>query len=136
MTRNFVLPALLLVFVVRPASAQPASRWCRNEGNESRMLSHLREALAGEEEHAATSRRIFRLPDVAPDSVRLVLDERVCERAARVYYRHRLGPMPGGGVEVARVADHYYVYGSNSAGEWTTLSVYTLQFENIANVAD
>ena len=99
------------------------------------MLSQLREALGGADEHAGTSRRIFRLPDFPPDSVRQVLDEGVCERAARAYYRRRLGPMPGG-VEVARVADRYYVYGSNRAGEWTTLSIFTLQFEAIGHVAD
>ena len=95
---------------------------------------HLRQGLAKTDSAGVRWRRRMLLPDVPPDSALLVSDERVCESAARAYYRYRLGPMPGG-VEVARVADHFYVYGQNRAGEWTILEVFTLQFHSVAGSA-
>jgi len=94
---------------------------------------HVRQALANMDSAGVRLRRDMRLPDVPPDSALFVSDERVCEQAARAYYRYRLGPMPGG-VEVARVADHYYVYGQNRAGEWTILTIFTLRFHDVASI--
>jgi len=80
------------------------------------------------------NRRLHRLPLVSPDSIHIVTDERICERAARAYYRHRLGPRPLGGVTVAEVGDLYAVYGARRAGEWTLLDIYTRDFELIVSV--
>ncbi|MGH2898047.1 MAG: hypothetical protein ACRDMZ_05185, partial [Solirubrobacteraceae bacterium] len=68
------------------------------------------------------------------DSLVLVRDEHVCERAAHVYYRDRLGPTPPGGVTVVRIRDRYAVYGANRAGEWTIMTIYSLAFAPIVNL--
>ena len=80
------------------------------------------------------NRRIYRLPLVSPDSIRIITDERICERAARAYYRDRLGPRPLESVTVAQVGDLYAVYGAERAGEWTSLDIYTRDFELIVSV--
>lgn len=126
--------ALLSALSGRPAAAQSRARWCGSNAQSSWMLMQLRQGLAGRDSARARWRQHMLLPDVPPDSAIVITDERVCETAARAYYRYRLGPMPGG-VEVARVADHYYVYGQNRAGEWTILEVFTLQFHSVASAA-
>ena len=78
--------------------------------------------------------RIFRLPVISPDSIRIVTDERICERAARLYYRDHLGPRPLESVAVAQVGDFYVVYGARRAGEWTLMDIYTRDFELIVTV--
>jgi hypothetical protein len=132
--RTTFLTMALVALAERPAAAQGPARWCHGDLQESWMIGRLRQALTATDSAGVQARRIFALPAVPPDSIRMVTDERVCERAARVYYRFRLGPMPGG-VEVARVTDRYYVYGRNRAGEWTIMSVFTAQFHELANVA-
>jgi hypothetical protein len=126
--------ALLAVFSGEPVAAQSPAHWCRNDASNSWMMMHIRQALAYRDSAGVGARRRMLLPEVPPDSALFVSDERVCEQAARAYYRYRLGPMPGG-VEVARVADHYYVYGRNRAGEWTILTIFTLRFHDVASIA-
>ena len=72
--------------------------------------------------------------ELPADSVIVVTDERMCERAARTYYRHELGPMPAGGVTVLRVGNRYVVSGAIRAGEWTITTVYSAQLEGIVSI--
>ena len=83
---------------------------------------------------AAEGRRSLRLPLVHPDSIVYIDDERICARAAKVYYRDRGGPMPLLGVSVARVGDRFLVYGENRAGEWTIMDVFNRDFEFIGAI--
>lgn len=118
----------------------------------SRALTAQRALVCGDLETRATLRRIvqtaliandpgavyrlalLRVPRVHPDSVIYVDDERLCERAARAYYRDRLGPRPLGGVSVARVGDMYVVLGENRGGEWLSLVVFNRDFEPVESV--
>jgi hypothetical protein len=80
-------------------------------------------------------RREYGLPHLPPDSAVRVTDERICERAARAYYRGYLGPRPLEGVQVVRAGDTYVVYGSRRGGEWVALAFYTREFELIGAFA-
>ena len=79
-------------------------------------------------------RRLYKLPAVPPDSIRMVTDPRICERAARTYYRHHLGPLPLEGIAVAEVGDLYAVYGARRAGEWTILEIQTRDFVRVGSI--
>jgi hypothetical protein len=63
--------------------------------------------IASEDSLNVVFRRNYHLPHLPPDSVLVVTDERICERAARAYYRNYIGPRPLVGVEVLRVGDMY-----------------------------
>lgn len=80
-------------------------------------------------------RRLYSLPRVARDSVVHITDERLCERAATAYYRDTLGPPMPGGVTVARIGNRYAVYGGIRAGEWTIMTIFSMDFEPITNIA-
>jgi hypothetical protein len=79
---------------------------------------------------------MYSLQHLPPDSVVHVTDERVCERAARAYYRRELGPMPPGGVAVLRIGNRYAIYGARRAGEWTILEIRSKEFELIMTIAE
>lgn len=98
-------------------------------------VSRMRELVAGQGAEATATRRLYHLDAAAGDSVVVVSDERVCERAAREYYRHRLGPLPAGGVTVLRIGNRFAVEGAIRAGEWTILTIFSAQFEPIAHLA-
>ena len=72
----------------------------------------------------------YGFPVVPPDSIRLVTEERVCERLAQLYYRSRLGPRSAKGVAVARVGDLYLVYGEGRppGSYFDLLGIYTTAF--------
>jgi len=125
--------AVVLALSGKPASAQTPIRWCASAAMADGMIGFLRATLAATDSAGVSSRHEYELPDISVDSVQSVSDERVCERAARAYYRYRLGPMPTNGVAVARVGNRYAVYGNRRAGEWTILAIYTLRFEELAN---
>jgi hypothetical protein len=78
---------------------------------------------------------MYGLQVVEPEKVRIVTDDSVCARAARVYYRHHLGPLPGTGVAVVEVGEAYAVYGDARAGEWTILMIYNRAWEALASLA-
>jgi hypothetical protein len=108
---------------------------CASPTAEELIASRLREVVTDKGVEADLDRRMYNLPRVPADSVIAVHDENVCERAARAYYRYRLGPMPEGGLIVVRVRSRYAVYGANRAGEWTIMSIFSLAFEPIVNIA-
>ncbi|HEY2067195.1 MAG TPA: hypothetical protein VGG84_14675 [Gemmatimonadaceae bacterium] len=115
------------------ADAPPPPRaWCSAPALGDHALYALRRVLASDGPERSL---MYSLPAVPPDSAVLVRDERTCERAARAYYRHRLGPTPAGGVAVVRIGNRYAVYGAQRAGEWTILSIYSAQFDYIAGIA-
>ena len=120
-----------LAFITTPGRA-PAQRWCSEPAIAAWPLGGIREVLKG---NAIERERMYALPALPPDSAIVVTDERVCERAARTYYRYRLGPIPPGGVAVVRVGNRYAVYGANRAGEWTILTIYSDRFEYITSIA-
>lgn len=125
----------LLVSAASVSGAQSSEQWC-DTGNHSEWLRHRLEQLldTSDPTHVRMRRDAF-LPAVPADSIVPVHDAAICERAARVYYRHRLGPMPPGGVAVARIGNRYAVYGRERMGEWTLLVVYTSDFHPLANFA-
>lgn len=128
--RSLVLGAVLLI--ARVAHGQHAST-CGDRDKRETLRAHLAELMLSNESRTAITRREQRLPLVHPDSIVYVDDERICERAARVYYRYRLGPRPLGAVSVARVGDMWVVFGELHIGEWTGLDVYNRDFELVGS---
>ena len=127
-----ILPLLVSVALATAPIGSATPRWCSEPALAYWPLDAARNVLKG---NAIEREQMYHLPALPPDSAVVVTDERVCERAARTYYRHRLGPIPPGGVAVVRVGNRYLVYGDNRAGEWTILSIYSDRFELIANIA-
>lgn len=129
-----MLPLLTILASLSLFDAAPIARprWCSPPAMATTTITALRKVLDG---GAVERERMYSLPPLPSDSVVRVTDERVCERAARTYYRHELGPIPAGGVVVVRVGNRYAVYGDLRAGEWTILSIYSDQFELISNIA-
>ena len=114
-----------LLLAIAPLSAQHA-RACSTDRYQRDLFLEMLTGLMLDED--SVNRRIYRLPRVSPDSIRLVTDERVCERLAHTYYRRRLGPRPAHGVLVARVGDLYAVYGKPTGGHYDILGIYTSDF--------
>jgi hypothetical protein len=132
-----VLPlayAALLLFAPTALHAQRASA-CGDSDKRAFLRAHLEELIRSNDPQTAYVRRDSRLPLVHPDSIRYIDDEQICERAARVYYRYRLGPRPLGAVSVARVGNVWVVYGEERIGEWTGLRIYNNEFELVASIA-
>lgn len=127
-----MLLSLLAALAFTAAPARTAPRWCSDPALAASPLYGIRDVLKG---NAIEREQMYALPALPPDSAIVVSDERTCERAARAYYRHRLGPIPAGGVAVIRVGNRYVVYGANRAGEWTIMSIYSDRFEPIRNIA-
>ena len=132
-----MLPILSLAFVATlaiggPSSEAPAPPWCSAPSAAIWPTQAIKRVL---ESDGAVRERMYALPRMSPDSVVHVTDERVCELAARAYYRYRLGPVPEGGVAVLKVGNRYAVYGANRAGEWTILQIYSENFEFISGIA-
>ena len=130
---SFALAALVLA---SPASlhAQHASA-CGDDDKRQWLRYQIEPPMLSDDSRSADQLRIFKLPRVHPDSIVYIDDERLCERAAKVYYRYRLGPRPLGSVSVARVGDRYVVYGYERMGEWAVMNVYTLDFRLVASIA-
>lgn len=128
--------ALGALILAAPAGlhAQHASA-CGDDGKRQWLRNTIEPLMLSDDSRSADGLRMFNLPRVHPDSIVYIDDERLCERAAKVYYRYRLGPRPLGSVSVARVGDRYVVYGYERAGEWAIMSVYTLDFRLIASIA-
>ena len=114
--------------------AQHASL-CGDREKRELLRVHLEQYMVSSEPSMVYARRDARLPLVHPDSIRYIDDERICARAARVYYRYRLGPRPVGSVSVARVGTMWVVYGEERVGEWTGLDIYNSDFELVASIA-
>ena len=127
-----LLSLLASLALVTAPGRSPDPKWCSGSALASWPLGALRNVLAG---NAIEREQMYALPALPPDSAVVVTDERVCERAARMYYRYRLGPIPAGGVAVVRVGNRYAVYGGNRAGEWTILVIFSDRFESIASIA-
>jgi hypothetical protein len=109
--------------------------WCSPSPMGELVVADFKNIADAEGAEADMNRRLHDLPKVPRDSVVQIKDERVCERAARAYYRFHLGPTPPGGVFVLRIANRYVVYGATRAGEWTIVSIFSPQFEPIVNIA-
>jgi hypothetical protein len=132
-TSNLVMIAAL---VAAPIAVHAQASGVCSDAEKRQWLRFQIEPLMLSADSATTNlRRAFHLPLVHPDSIVYVDDERICERAARVYYADRLGPRPLRGVSVARIGDRWAVYGENRAGEWTILGIYTRDFELLASIA-
>lgn len=93
------------------------------------------EMVTAPDSGSVVSREMHGLPALRANAVRVVTDQAICAQAARVYYRHHIGPPPRGGVTVLEAGDAYLVYGDNRAGEWTILMVYNRNWEALASVA-
>jgi hypothetical protein len=126
--------AALLLFAPMALHAQRASP-CGDSDKRASLRVHLEQLMRSNDPQTVYVRRDSRLPLVHPDSIRYIDDERICERAARVYYRYRLGPRPLGAVSVARVGNIWVVYGEERIGEWTGLDIYNSDFELVASIA-
>ena len=126
-----VLAIATILLAATPARAQRASL-CSDEEKRNWLRFKIEPLMLSADSATAAERRSFRLPLVHPDSIRYIDDERICARAAKVYYQHRPGPMPLRGVSVARVGDMWVVYGENRAGEWTIMDVYNRDFVLVA----
>jgi uncharacterized membrane protein len=129
-----MLPLVASLFLAIAGASPNPRPWCSGSEAAEYRLDWIRTVVSKHGIEADSSRRIYHLPELPADSVVLVTDERVCERAARAYYRHELGPMPAGGVTVIRVANRYVVSGALRAGEWSITTIYSTKFEPIANI--
>src|SRR4051812_12448365 len=99
--RLLALAALLFITPAALHAQHPSS--CGDRKKRELLRVHLEGLMRSSDPQPVYVRRDARLPLVRPDSNRYIDDERICERAARVYYRYLLGPRPLGSVSVARV---------------------------------
>jgi hypothetical protein len=109
---------------VRLGAQQPSA--CAERSAFPDLHERFERLIASEDSANVVFRRNYHLPQLPPDSVLVVTDERICERAARAYYRNYIGPRPLLGVEVLRVGDIYIVYGAKRGGEWAALEFLSL----------
>jgi len=124
------------MLLIGARSAQSQSRAACGEREKRDWLRYNIQALMQSDDSSTSAdRRLHHLPLVHPDSIVFVDDARICERAAKVYYRYRLGPRPPHGVAVARVGKLFVVYGDERAGEWTIMNIYTRDFQLVASLA-
>ena len=128
-----VLYAASIALPTRLDAQQPSA--CRRSSAFMNLRAEMEYWIASDDSLAVTFRRNYQLPHLPPDSVLIVTDERICERAARAYYRNRTGRLPLGGVEVLRIGDIYVVYApARAGGHWTALAFYTRDFEFISGM--
>jgi hypothetical protein len=127
-----LLPLPLLLLLAGP-TALPRSQWCSGGEIGQYQLEHVQEMLGDPTAEGRLIRRIYQLSHAANARAELVADEAVCERAARAYYRHVLGPMEW--VVVVKVLDRYVVFGSLRAGEFQITTVFTTEFDAVGSVA-
>lgn len=125
---------MLFAFLALVATSVPAPRWCSPPQVAAFHFAAIRGIVTERGAEGDLARRRYAIPAAPPDSIVLVHDEAVCERAARAYYRHEIGPIPAGGVDVVRVLDRYIVSGAIRAGEWTIVTVYSRDFAPITNI--
>jgi hypothetical protein len=131
LTLAFVLSLKISTTAASPHAAPAA---CSSPAEAAYALAKVQEMVSAPGREADQMRQRLHIPAAPLDSVVLVTDEWVCERAARAYYRHELGPTSAQRAAVIRVRDRYIVSGTIRAGEWSIASVYSLRFESIANI--
>jgi hypothetical protein len=127
---------MLLLAFLGWVLAHPARErlWCGDPNATGWAIRSVAQTVTARGAKADEYRKRLSLPMAPLDSIIVVSDEAICERAARAYYRHVLGPMPAGGVSVVRVGDRYAVLGGIRAGEWTVVTIFSLQFDPIVNL--
>ena len=132
----FVIPLLAsaaaLATSARLDAQQPSA--CAVPSRRAELRDRFERFVASEDSLETAFRQRYQLPHLPPDSVLVVTDEALCERAARAYYRDSLGPRPIAGVAVLRIGDTYVVYGANRGGHWIALNFYTRDFVYIAGI--
>jgi len=132
-----ILALCLLTGLVSPlpvvAQARPERNWCGTADQRELLKYHLYEiARAADSTYIAAS--VIESPGRATITrIEIITDQKICERAARVYYRYTLGPVPPEGAAVGRFGDRYGVYGDIHAGEWTILAIFNLKFESLGS---
>jgi len=131
-TLCLALCAASLAIPARLDAQQPSA--CRRPSPFDNLQSRVESWIASEDSLHVAFRRGYQLPHLPPDSVLIVTDERICERAAQAYYRGHIGPRPLEGVEVLRVGDMYIIYGAKRSGEWGSLEFYTRDFEYVGGI--
>jgi len=129
-----VTSLILAISLLLSTPNDKALPWCSRSPLAEHVVADFKEIVEAEGAEADMERRLYDLSRLPRDSVIHIVDERLCERAARAYYRHRLGPTPRGGVFVMRIGNRYAVYGANRAGEWTIVSIFSLQFDPIVSI--
>jgi hypothetical protein len=129
-----VVPGLVLVglgcTLPRALHGQSACR----EFDAEWLRRDVVEMVTAQDSGAVVSREMHGLPALRANAVRVVTDQAICAQAARVYYRHHIGPPARGGVTVVEAGDAYLVYGDSRAGEWSVLTVYNRNWEALASV--
>ena len=105
---------------------------CGDLGRSHLLVRMLRAHLA-QISPTPQARDWWSLAALPPDSVILVTNDSVCDRAARTYYGHTDMVLPKE-IAVARVGDRYAVYGSLSGGEWGVMELFTLGWWRTAGV--
>lgn len=123
----------LSLFLLLPHASR-APRWCADPAVSAWAMGSFIKDVEADGAGADFMRGVYALPRVPRDSVVLVRDEAICERASKAYYRHELGPTPPGGVIVIRMGNRYAVQGAIRAGEWTITTIFSMEFESIVNV--
>jgi hypothetical protein len=133
-TRIIVTALLTLAALAPRTSESQRASVCGDAEKRDWLRSHIEPLMLSADSAASSERRQLHLPLVHPDSIIYVDDERICARAAKAYYRERLGPRPLRGVSVAKVGEMWVVYGEKRAGEWTILGVLNRDFVEVAGV--
>ena len=126
--------SLLLVICAASLSVPPRldaqqPSGCRSPAPLHDLRSRIERWISSDDSLDVTFRRNYKLPQLPPDSVVVVTDVALCQRAARVYYREHLGPLPLDGVELFRVGDIYVAWApARGSNHWSALSFYTRDF--------
>src|SRR5688572_28504661 len=113
-TSSILSVVVMLLIGTHPAYSQSQSA-CGDQEKRDWLRNNVRALMQSDDSTTSADRRLHHLSLVHPDSIVFVDDARICERAARVYYRYRLGPRPPHGVAAARVGKLFVVYGDERA---------------------
>jgi hypothetical protein len=115
------------------ARAQMQRNWCGTADQRELLKYHLLEIARAADSTYVAYTAIQALGRATTTRVEIIMDQSICERASRVYYRYKLGPLAPEGAAVGRFGDKYGVYGDVHAGEWTILAIFNSKFESLGS---
>lgn len=131
MLKLAVIAALNVLSGVTVSGQATNPKWCGTNEQRESIQRHIHYVMSVVDSTGISINAREDIGQAVTVTIIPVTDEAICERAARIYYRHHLGPFPPVGIGVVRFGDRYGVLGTLHGGEWATLIVYNSRFEPI-----
>ena len=116
----------------------PPTQCLGTDASSSSTIEYLQSMMTDADTPVAGNRTMWALPMTSASNVTLVMDARVCEKAANALSAHvnSSNPMKGRLVYVVQVATVYVVWDPNlRIGEWGAFYTFDRKFRYLASVA-